>query len=344
MSHEDSGFVTLRREIEARLEFYVDRVLPDREYREIEQKINQLQALAIAEQTGAVAPPNLRLPVRPIAPPLPPIPKLPEPVDYQAKRDALHRRLIRLQFKRPKFQGNRGQATRSTRETELFKQQIHGILEDMKRAAADADLRLQYDKAKAAHELVYSRLRIWEQSVAVAKHRHQEALKRWEADPRHRFIKIKYHAVRRLQEELEMRRKGYGGSVRIIRVPWRLLPAPEPGERGLIRTLDEIRRAFPNLKFEEERLRFAYGLNPVCIYVGQGDFDGYLAFHFSAFNNVLLECPIKGNAAYVFKNDWQKLSKLSKGELLSQHRQEVGRVIHHQYSSWQALLKSLLRS
>ena len=51
--------------------------------------------------------------------------------------------------------------------------------------------------------------------------------------------------------------------------------------------------------------------------MGSGGFEGYIAFTFADTDNVLLECPMVGNAIYVLGADWKRLSRMSKGELLN---------------------------
>jgi hypothetical protein len=130
----------------------------------------------------------------------------------------------------------------------------------------------------------------------------------------------------------------------IQRMPWRFLPAPEPGIGGLDRFLEHIRNSWPDLRIDEARLRFACDLNPSHICIGSDDFRGYLAFIFESTNNVLLESPMEGNAAYVFRENWKVLSRLSKTELLRLHPTAVGRVIHRLNSDWRARLHSMLKT
>ena len=96
------------------------------------------------------------------------------------------------------------------------------------------------------------------------------------------------------------------------------------------------------LKPDLERLKFAYGLSPHSIYIGLDKFDGYLAFVFAGTKKVLLECPMEGNAAYIFSESWEKLSRLSKTELLSQHSQVVRRVVHRESTNWKREITRLL--
>lgn len=127
----------------------------------------------------------------------------------------------------------------------------------------------------------------------------------------------------------------------VRRLSWRFLPPPEPGTRGLDAFIASIRRSFPGYAFEEDRLRFAYRLMPEQIFCGMDEFDGYLAFIFETTRSVLLECPIEGNAAYIFKESWTTLSKCSKTDLLRNHAHQVGRVIHRD-QSWRSEIRAML--
>jgi hypothetical protein len=61
-----------------------------------------------------------------------------------------------------------------------------------------------------------------------------------------------------------------------------------------------------------------FALKPSSVYVGIGEFDGYIVLAFRQTRKVVLECPIYGNAIYVIHEDWQRLAKMPKFELLSQ--------------------------
>ena len=105
----------------------------------------------------------------------------------------------------------------------------------------------------------------------------------------------------------------------VSRLPWRFLP---PGHRDVSWVVDEIGRLksqYPHLRFDEERLRYAYSLQPSDVFTGEDEFDGYFAFVFANTGHVLLENPQEGNAAYIFQQDWTSLSKRTKQELLSSH-------------------------
>ena len=61
---------------------------------------------------------------------------------------------------------------------------------------------------------------------------------------------------------------------------------------------------------------------PDLVYYGKGGFHGYLVFVFKKKNMVLMENMIYGNATYVFRDNWEELSKLSKAEIIKHNLQE----------------------
>jgi hypothetical protein len=66
---------------------------------------------------------------------------------------------------------------------------------------------------------------------------------------------------------------------------------------------------------------------PDRYYVGEGGFHDYVAYEFTARGIVVMESFRRDNAIYVFGDDWAKVSKLTKAEVLSNkfHRE---RIIH----------------
>ncbi len=129
---------------------------------------------------------------------------------------------------------------------------------------------------------------------------------------------------------------------RIQKVWWRFLP---PGPSGVVQLASELnilRRRYPALRFDEERLLYAHSLRPTQIFVGQDEFEGYFAFIFDRTDHVLLENPQEGNAAYIFKRDWTSLSRLPKFELLNRYPQWVQRVLHRDIRNWKLKIRHAL--
>ena len=132
----------------------------------------------------------------------------------------------------------------------------------------------------------------------------------------------------------------FESGLRIQHVAWKFLPKGHWTFADLIAQIPRLRIKFPQLEWEEERLLFVRTFMPVECYVGSHEFDGYFAFTFSNTEKVLLENPIRGNAAYIIARNWKSLCQLTKSELLSQYRKDVDRVIHK--GDWRYRLKILL--
>lgn len=79
--------------------------------------------------------------------------------------------------------------------------------------------------------------------------------------------------------------------------------------------------------------------HPESIAVGTGGFRGYVVFGFPSKNIFLLEHLLNGNATYVFENNWEQFSQLSKGEILNNHLQRK-RIIHR--NGWENEIRRLL--
>lgn len=78
--------------------------------------------------------------------------------------------------------------------------------------------------------------------------------------------------------------------------------------------------------FEEYRFDTMESYNPTDIFCGTGGFAGYFAFIFD--DICCLECNYYGNATYIIpKLGWEKISKLSKYELLNS-KEIIARINH----------------
>ena len=122
---------------------------------------------------------------------------------------------------------------------------------------------------------------------------------------------------------------------------WELLPT---GERSFKKLKDYL-QTIPKLsdvEFDFERLDKIISLNADEIYYGVDEFEGYLVFYFGKIKVAVLDCPIKGNAIYIFGEDWKNLSRLSKSKLLNFYPNKTKRIIHK--GDWFEKLKSLLQT
>lgn len=89
-----------------------------------------------------------------------------------------------------------------------------------------------------------------------------------------------------------------------------------------------------------ERLRVLDRLDHDGLILGRGKFARYFGAKFGR-KLVALENLEYGNALYVFEDDWEGLSKLSRTELIKRRDPLVHRVPHTR--GWQSMIRQLLR-
>lgn len=136
------------------------------------------------------------------------------------------------------------------------------------------------------------------------------------------------------KREHDLERLAEGHHVTIRTKPWHFLP---PGRWP--RQAGDVSRLIPPRTvggYAPERILSAISLqpSPTAIYHGDSDFSDYMAFEFGSGKPVLLESPIEGNAAYILRRDWEKLSRLTKFELTHGHQEVVTRVFHRSNTDW----------
>lgn len=118
------------------------------------------------------------------------------------------------------------------------------------------------------------------------------------------------------------------------RVDWEFLP---PGE------IDEefVKKNFGKKTHQEqkeilERYNFMQSLAPICMISGTNYFSKYFGAKFEN-EVVVLENTESGNAIYVFHQDWEELSKLSRSDLRKMDSSKVTRIVH--VSNWKKKLE-----
>ena len=125
------------------------------------------------------------------------------------------------------------------------------------------------------------------------------------------------------------------------RLNWDVLPPGEyPWETIKDRIKPTIERAKKgNQSVITRKLEFMYESNPEFVAQGRGGFGGYVVFGFPRKNLYVLESLYYGNATYVFRENWEKLSQLTKAEILNQELQ-TARVVHQ--NGWEQEVRGLL--
>ncbi len=123
--------------------------------------------------------------------------------------------------------------------------------------------------------------------------------------------------VERIKRDIE-RTFTSGVDAQLNKVFWQILPPGQWTFDSVLNHYNELQHANPHIHFDVKRLQTVLQLNPLSLYVGIGEFDGYIVLAFPQTTKVVLECLIYGNAIYVIREDWLRLAKLPKFELLSQ--------------------------
>lgn len=126
---------------------------------------------------------------------------------------------------------------------------------------------------------------------------------------------------------------------RIQHVDWEMLPAGSTD-----RVLEHLASRKPadteRLEVAAERLRVLDRLGHDGFIVGKGKFARYFGARFGE-RVVALENLEYGNALYVFQENWEQLTQLSRTELIKRRDPSVHRVPH--LPGWQSAIRKLVR-
>jgi hypothetical protein len=126
---------------------------------------------------------------------------------------------------------------------------------------------------------------------------------------------------------------------KIQTVDWQMLPAGS-GDRVLAQLATRRGVSAERMRVAGERLRTLDRLGHDGFIVGTGRFSNYFGAKFGQ-RLVALENLEYGNALYVFEENWEELSKLSRSELVRRRDPQVHRIPH--VSGWQSVIRKLLR-
>ena len=153
---------------------------------------------------------------------------------------------------------------------------------------------------------------------------------------------IKKNAIARLRKQIEEIQTSGSDLPVVQEINWVILPGGESIWPRVSRSVEAIQRRYPTKQLDASRLEKIATLHPDEVYQGKDEFDGYFVFLFHRASRAVLECPWVGNAIYVIRGDWRKLSRLTKSDLLNMHRHEVRRIIHRESGNWFSDLKRSL--
>lgn len=117
--------------------------------------------------------------------------------------------------------------------------------------------------------------------------------------------------------------------VRVQKINWRILP---PGTFPFDRAMQVLDSYLAQLTdadrvAAEQRIRTITRHEPDFMAVGLGGFSEYIVFGFTRRQRYVFESPETGNATYIFRNEWEEVSQLTKRQILQEQLQEA-RIIH----------------
>lgn len=121
---------------------------------------------------------------------------------------------------------------------------------------------------------------------------------------------------------------------------WRLLPS---GQHPFEQIKSHVKSAVRHMSDATcnvimDRQRALEELQPNEMWIGEGGFNDYVAYVFAPFGIVVLESVRRDNAIYVFTNNWQAVSKLTKAEILKASLHH-SRIVHTE--GWKGRLAQL---
>lgn len=129
----------------------------------------------------------------------------------------------------------------------------------------------------------------------------------------------------------------------VRRINWKILPQGQyPFEQARRALTDYLQRLSEDDRATAtERIKTITRYNPNFIAVGLGGFSDYVVFGFTNRRRYVFESPNTGNATYVFRNDWESISQLSKREILQGNLQEA-RLVHN--SRWYRAVNEVINN
>jgi len=119
----------------------------------------------------------------------------------------------------------------------------------------------------------------------------------------------------------------------IRRMNWDVLP---PGHRSWNVLKPDVSEIIESYKggdkvVIERRFETVNSYGPDFVAVGRAGFSGYVVFGFKLRKLFVFESVYPDNATYIFGNDWEALSQLTKSQIL-ENKLQLARVIHN--ASW----------
>lgn len=113
------------------------------------------------------------------------------------------------------------------------------------------------------------------------------------------------------------------------RLDWEILPRGKYPWETVKRTIEDLTKKSNRTQAEMmlRNCKTIVDMSPGFVAYGKSGFRGYVVFGFPQKELYILESIFPNNATYIFSNDWETLSKMTKAEILSNELQET-RIIH----------------
>ncbi len=129
---------------------------------------------------------------------------------------------------------------------------------------------------------------------------------------------------------------------KIRRLNWEVLPQGKMPWTKVKKHVQNIVDDAPegNQPIIRDRFETINNYQPNFMAIGKAGFRGYVVFGFINNNIFVLESIYEGNATYIFNQNWESLSQLTKAEILNANLQE-DRIIHRK--SWPNKIHKLLK-
>lgn len=119
----------------------------------------------------------------------------------------------------------------------------------------------------------------------------------------------------------------------IEKVNWLIFP---PGSKISEEIQKNIKQSISKteIKFIQKRIEWLQSKSPTSIKEGLGGYTGYLVFEFKKpkHNIYVIDSMIYGKATYIFEDNWENVSRLTKKEII-QNNLAKDRIIHN--NSWE---------
>jgi len=130
-------------------------------------------------------------------------------------------------------------------------------------------------------------------------------------------------------------------AIKVHRLNWKILPQGAYPFARAKTALAEFFRDLPDnvLPVIEERIKSITQHNPDFLAVGMGGFKDYVVFGFTKSGKYIFESPVHGNATYIFKDDWARLTMLTKKQILDGSLHDA-RLIHNR--QWRGSLRDAI--